>query len=45
MQVKIGFNGNAMTDCTVSSATVADCTGLTEDTEGAQSLEVAVANQ
>jgi hypothetical protein len=45
MQVKIGFNGNAMTDCAVSSATVADCTGLTEDTEGAQSLEVAVANQ
>jgi hypothetical protein len=44
MQVKIGFNGNATTDCTITSATVADCTGLTEDTTGATALAVVVAN-
>jgi hypothetical protein len=43
-QVKIGFNGNATTDCTVASATEANCTGLTEDTEGANDVAVVVAD-
>ena len=43
-QVKIGFNGDPTSDCTITSATVADCTGLTEDTEGATALAVVVAD-
>ena len=42
LHVKIGFNGNATTDCTSTSATVATCSGLTEDLAGATALAVAV---
>jgi Tfp pilus assembly protein PilV len=42
LDVKIGFNGNAMTDCTVDTATQATCSGLTEDLTGATALAVAV---
>jgi len=44
-QVKIGFNGNATTDCTVDvGGTWADCTGLTENTENADDVAVVVAD-
>ena len=43
-QVKIGFNGQATTDCGITSATVADCVGLTEPTEGADDIAVVVAD-
>jgi hypothetical protein len=42
LHVKIGFNGNATTDCTVDSSTQATCSGLTEDLAGATALAVAV---
>ena len=42
LHVKIGFNGAATTDCTSTSATVATCSGLTEDLAGATALAVAV---
>jgi hypothetical protein len=41
--VKVGFNGNATTDCVVASATVADC-AVAQPTAGATALAVVVAD-
>jgi hypothetical protein len=42
LHVKIGFNGNATTDCVSDSATQATCGSLTEPVAGATALAVSV---
>jgi hypothetical protein len=43
-QVKVSFNGGNTSDCTITSGTVADCTGLTQDAELATDIAVVVAD-